>query len=69
MRDSIRQFKAAGVPLWCKQLGKNPVLTMEKQCSEGTMEVPYTCKDSHGGDWLEWPQDLRVRELPEMRED
>jgi len=22
-------------------------------------------RDGHGGDWSEWPEDLRVREVPE----
>lgn len=27
----------------------------------------YKLKDRKGGDWLEWPEDLRVREFPEVR--
>jgi protein gp37 len=44
------QCAAAGVPYFCKQLGARP--------------LGMKLKDSHGGDWSEWPADLRVRQVP-----
>lgn len=44
----------AGVPFFMKQFGARPSDT----------GVPLALVDGHGGDWAEWPADLRVRELP-----
>lgn len=46
----VEQFKRDGVATFVKQLGANP--------------VGLKLKDSHGGDWSEWPESLRVREIP-----
>ncbi|MEI6494017.1 MAG: DUF5131 family protein [Verrucomicrobiota bacterium] len=50
-RNLCRQRKVA---FFLKQLGRRPV-------SEGE---ELKLRDSHGGDWSEWPKDLRVREMP-----
>ncbi len=44
----------AGVAFFLKQLGRRPE---EKG-------VPVDLRDHHGGDWGEWPEDLRVRQVP-----
>jgi protein gp37 len=44
-----------GVAFFLKQLGRRPF--------ESGNELKL--RDSHGGDWSEWPADLRVREMPE----
>jgi hypothetical protein len=55
--ESIRdQCRAAGVACFIKQLGAHPVSTIECLLSE--------VRDRKGGDWLEWPEGLRVREYP-----
>lgn len=51
--------KAAGVPFFAKQLGSKP---MRGVLGEGD---PITIKHKKGGDPTEWPEDLRVRELPD----
>lgn len=56
MRSAIAQCSAAGIALWAKQMGANPV----------DDEYPVKFKNSHGGDWLEWDEGLRVRQLPAM---
>ncbi|HPA20603.1 MAG TPA: DUF5131 family protein [Verrucomicrobiae bacterium] len=48
------QCRARGVAFFCKQLGRRPV--------EDGLELRL--RDKHGGDWGEWPEDLRVREMP-----
>ena len=48
------QCGEAGVSYFVKQLGSNPI--------ENGTALPL--KDGHGGDWNEWPDDLRIRELP-----
>lgn len=53
---SIRdQCQQRGVAFFMKQLGANPLLNGRK------LELV----DPHGGDWKEWPKDLRVRQMPE----
>ncbi len=44
----------AGVAYFLKQLGRRP--------EEGGRAVKL--RDPHGGDWVEWPEDLRVRQVP-----
>lgn len=53
--DGLAQCSAAGVKAFCKQLGSKPV---------GTYNLPNRIKDPKGGDMAEWPEDLRVREMP-----
>ncbi len=49
----VSQCKAAGIPVFVKQLGTD--------CCFVAM------KDPKGGDPDEWPEDLRVREMPEVK--
>ncbi len=59
-RDTIRQCKAAGVPVFVKQLGAKPV-----QNAPGCLPTrPVGIWDSKGGNWEEWNVDLRIREFP-----
>jgi protein gp37 len=54
-RDIHNQCKRAEeVSFFMKQLGRRPF--------EGSR--PLKLRDGHGGDWDEWPVDLRVREMP-----
>lgn len=53
-RDIVRQCRWAGVAPFIKQLG---ALSYDG-------EHRLRLSDSHGGDWSEWPEDLRVREFP-----
>jgi protein gp37 len=48
------ECQGAGVAFFLKQLGAAPT-------ENGR---PLKLKDSHAGDWAEWPEDLRVREVP-----
>lgn len=58
-RDTIAQCKAASVSCFVKQLGTKPFDTF--------LDKPFHLikTDRKGGDWSEWPQDLRVREYPQ----
>lgn len=47
----VNDCKAAGVPVFVKQLGTH-------------LAKELHLKDRHGGDWNEWPAHLRVREFP-----
>jgi protein gp37 len=70
-RNTIAQCKAAGVPVFCKQMGAKPIDSKDgilycanephaQKCNAVTL------KDKKGGDMAEWPEDLRVRELPQV---
>ncbi len=52
----IAQCKQHNVPYFLKQLGSNVISEGEKT----------TYKQSHGGDWNEWPVSLRVRQFPSL---
>lgn len=65
----MRQCRAAGVPCFMKQLGADPY----RMDCYGDLDVPgglhhfadpISLKDKKGGDWNEWPAELRVREFP-----
>ncbi|HEU4344070.1 MAG TPA: DUF5131 family protein [Candidatus Binatia bacterium] len=57
---SVRdQCKAAGVPMFVKQLGSNPHRNGEDE-SETTILLDH----KKGGDISEWAEDLRIREFP-----
>ncbi|WP_338287145.1 DUF5131 family protein [Luteolibacter sp. LG18] len=51
LRDQCRR---EGKAFFLKQLGRRPV--------DGGSSL--SLKDPHGGDWSEWPEDLRIREMP-----
>lgn len=52
LRDKCRE---EGVAFFCKQLGRRPV-------EDG---ITLKLRDKHGGNWDEWPGDLRVRQMPD----
>jgi protein gp37 len=49
------QCQERGIAFFLKQLGKKPLFAAS----------PLDLRDAHGGDWIEWPEEWRVRELPE----
>lgn len=61
IRSIVRQCREAGVPCFVKQLGARPVV--QHPLEPGALVVTR-CVDKKGGDWDEWPEDLRVREVP-----
>lgn len=76
IRSLVEQCKAAGVKCFLKQLGAKPVHNGKptgefrtgpngKRQLEMTYDV-LKLKHPKGGDPAEWPEDLRVRELPSM---
>jgi hypothetical protein len=64
-RDTIRQCREAGVPVFVKQLGADPRGGIHdfarREWQEG---YARPLKDRKGGTMEEWPEDLRVREYP-----
>lgn len=65
-RDVINECKAAGVACFIKQLGAHPFNSDEGiRCDGGPNEWAWlNLQDRKGADMAEWPEDLRVREMP-----
>lgn len=69
----VEQCRDAGVPVFVKQLGSSPFLgdassphgwpDIDGPVNFGTGKI--TLKDRKGGDMEEWPEALRVRQMPE----
>lgn len=57
-RQILGQCQAAGVPCFIKQLGSAPRFSRD--------ESVKFIRNSKGGDMAEWPDDLRVRQFPEV---
>jgi len=72
IRSIVRQCKDAGVPVFVKQLGASPteyVVTAIGQDAYGNVDDDgryevMKLRDPKGGDPAEWPEDVRVREVP-----
>jgi len=65
IRAIVEQCKAAGVPVFVKQLGAKPYEGRERRYPEPmNIKFPLQLKDKKGGDPDEWPADLRVRQFP-----
>lgn len=73
-RSVIAQGRAAGVPVFVKQVGAKPIITeditevLRLRCGHTIANQIATLRlrDRKGGDPAEWPEDLRVREWPEV---
>lgn len=76
IRSIVRQCKAADVPVFVKQLGSNamgsalidapPFPCSVEMTWNGAGVGSYSVKFNNrkGGDMSEWPEDLRIREMP-----
>lgn len=60
-RDIIERCGSAHIPCFIKQLGSNP---FDSDLTFSGRNESLRLKDSHGANWDEWPEDLRVREFP-----
>lgn len=67
IRSIVSQCKAAGVPRFVKQLGSNCVVDRNDEIGGGIHALlKKKLADKKGGDMDEWPEDLRVREFPQV---
>ena len=65
IRSIVRQCQAAGVKVFCKQLGAKPVWNhIVPGCSVREFLEPLALHDRKGGDITEFPDDLKVRQFP-----
>lgn len=70
IRSIVGQCKGAWVPVFVKQLGGFPRVAMNQTDFARTVHVGpdlfADLRSSKGADPSEWPEDLRVREMPEV---
>jgi protein gp37 len=70
IRQIVEDCKHTETAVFVKQIGSKPYEVVpeshpwEVYCRAVDRKIPI--KDSKGGDPMEWPEDLRVRELPNM---
>lgn len=64
IRSVVRQCRDALVPCFVKQLGSRSVVTAHPVVSKGRGYLRVNLRDRKGGDPSEWPENLRVREMP-----
>jgi protein gp37 len=83
VRDIVRQCKSSSVPVFVKQMGSRVELRNDRASEWGRCgdvlswesdDVGYQgelaiarLEDGKGGDPSEWPEDLRVREMPDAK--
>lgn len=70
IRAIKEQCQSAGVPVFVKQLGSKPFsepdrIIHRKSTQKLSNGFYRFLTDGKGGDWSEWPEDLRVREFPQ----
>lgn len=71
IRSIVEQCKAAGVPVFVKQLGAHLVSDQPSDFENGDTvvgECDLLLRDPKGADPSEWPADLRIRQFPEARQ-
>lgn len=69
VRSLVQQCGAGGVPVFVKQLGSNVRMSVEDWTEtpcERWVDGRVILRDKKGGDPAEWPEDLRVRQLPKV---
>ena len=64
VRAIVRQCAEAGVACFVKQLGSNAVGMFDDNHARVTGQIHL--EDSKGGKLDEWPEDIRVRQMPEV---
>ena len=67
-RSIVAQCRAAHVPVFVKQLGSRPhsAIAADYWHGDSRKDGSILLFDPKGGDPAEWPEDLRVREMPEV---
>lgn len=58
----IGDCRESNTPVFVKQLGSNPVWTDNGAAVEPMLRYDYEHPKS--GDWMEWPESLRIRSMP-----
>ena len=71
IRAGVEVCRREGVSPFVKQLGAKaaahgfePAIDAPETGIARRFDGSLSLRDSHGGDWLEWPKDMRVREVP-----
>lgn len=74
IRRGVAAARTVGAAVFVKQLGAAPYIdhspepaaTLARKHDIGPLVAEFVeLTHSHGGDWSEWPDDLRIREVPQ----
>ena len=67
-RTFVEVAEHTPLKVFVKQLGSNPYDSKARISIDGpdSHAVELSLRDSHGGEMDEWPEDLRIRELPTL---
>ena len=73
LRSIVQQCRKVEVACFVKQLGSRPTALSEPSSKArangwGVKERPLCLKDKKGGDPAEWPEDMRVRQIPRVEQ-
>lgn len=60
----VEQCRETGTACFVKQLGAKPVFVDERGVRDPSVRLAGL--DAKGGNWEKWPEDLRIREMPEV---
>ena len=66
VRSLVTQCDETGVACFVKQLGAKPCAIIQRNFACFGPEWLSKSKDKKGAAWLEWPEDLRVRQFPRL---
>lgn len=70
--EALALCRTYGVAAFVKQLGSKPFyqpdLALRDPLQWPEPNAPMKLKDSHGGDMSEWPEPIRVRQFPTVKE-
>ena len=64
IRAGASRCRESGVPCFVKQLGARPYFDAKTPPLAGPIDLEL--KHPKGGNWSEWPEDLRVRQFPAL---
>ncbi|MBD2039242.1 phage Gp37/Gp68 family protein [Microcoleus sp. FACHB-672] len=65
IRSIVHQCKAAGVPMFVKQLGRRSIASNLYIDGVASTYYHFKTKDRKGGNMEEFPEDLKIREFPQ----
>jgi protein gp37 len=64
LQSNIRACMEKGLKVFVKQLGAKPTYQYDYN---GHERKPVVFNDSHGGDWDEWNDSFKIRQMPSIR--
>jgi protein gp37 len=67
VRSLVQQCQSVDIPVFVKQLGKNAIGSSPYMGTSAVCNYKLDLKDPKGGDINEFPEDVRIRQFPEVK--